>query len=171
MRKNTSRGSSYPEERGWLSRQLFDPAVTGHADVDRLLRTEPQVQLTNPPVLNNHSNDFKSHCTFPFTACGALSEVKRIFYEQVTGVKVCSSFFSFIGFLLLLLFLVFVVPHVALHRVSIRTLDELSWCKLGAGWGSRGESMLPFLVRPLRPKRARSHRNTVSSQRVNMIIS
>jgi hypothetical protein len=54
-----------PEERGWLSRQLFDPAVTGHADVDRLLRTEPQVQLTNPPVLNNHSNDFKSHCTFP----------------------------------------------------------------------------------------------------------
>ena len=44
-----------------MSRQLFDPAVTGHADVDRLLRTEPQVQLTNPPVLNNHSNDFKSH--------------------------------------------------------------------------------------------------------------
>ena len=32
----------------------------------------------------------------------------------------------------------FVAPHVALHRVSIRTLDELSWCKLGAGWGSRG---------------------------------
>ena len=65
----------------------------------------------------------------------------------------------------------FVAPHVALHRVSIRTLDEPSWCKLGAGWGSRGESMLPFLVRPLGPKRARSHRNTVSSQRVNMIIS
>jgi hypothetical protein len=41
-----------------------------------------------------------------------------------------------------------VAPHVALHRVSMRTLDELSWCKLGAGWGSRGESMLPFLVRP-----------------------
>jgi hypothetical protein len=54
-----------------LSRQLFDPAVTSHADVDRLLRTEPQVQLTNPPVLNNHSNDFKSHCTAPFPACGA----------------------------------------------------------------------------------------------------
>jgi hypothetical protein len=54
-----------------LSRQLFDPAVTSHADVDRLLRTEPQVQLTNPPVLNNHSNDFKSHCTFPSTARGA----------------------------------------------------------------------------------------------------
>ena len=45
-----------------LSRQLFDPAVTGHADVDRLLRTEPQVHLT-PFVLNNHSNSFKSHCS------------------------------------------------------------------------------------------------------------
>ena len=43
----------------------------------------------------------------------------------------------------------FVVPHVALHRVSIRTLEELSWYKLGAGWGSRGESMLPLLVRSL----------------------
>jgi len=38
----------------------FDPAVTSHTDVDRLLRTEPQVQLT-PFVLNNHSNSFKSH--------------------------------------------------------------------------------------------------------------
>jgi hypothetical protein len=38
----------------------FDPAVTSYADVDRLLRTEPQVQLT-PFVLNNHSNSFKSH--------------------------------------------------------------------------------------------------------------
>jgi hypothetical protein len=29
----------------------------------------------------------------------------------------------------------FIVVHsfVALHRVSIRTLDELSWCRLGAG--------------------------------------
>jgi hypothetical protein len=50
----------------WLATSnVFDPAVTSHADVDRLLRTEPQVQLTSPPVLNNHSNDFKSHCTFP----------------------------------------------------------------------------------------------------------
>jgi hypothetical protein len=60
---------------------------------------------------------------------------------------------------------------VALHRVSIRTLDELSCCKLGAGWGSRGESMLPFIGRPRGPKSARSHRKTVSSQRVNMVIS
>jgi hypothetical protein len=60
---------------------------------------------------------------------------------------------------------------VALHRVSIRTLDELSSCKLGAGWGSREESMLPFIGRPRRPKSARSHRNTASSQQVNMLIS
>jgi hypothetical protein len=64
-----------------------------------------------------------------------------------------------------------VAPHVALHRVSIRTLEELPLEELGAGWGSRGESMLPFIGRPLRPKSARSHRNTVSSQRVDMIIS
>jgi hypothetical protein len=55
---------SLSEERGMLSRQLFDPAVTSHADADRLLRTEPQVQLT-PFVLNNHSNSFKSHLHFP----------------------------------------------------------------------------------------------------------
>jgi hypothetical protein len=39
----------------------------------------------------------------------------------------------------------------------------------GAGWGSR-ELMLPFLIRPLGPKRAHSHRNTVSSQRVNIVV-
>jgi hypothetical protein len=45
----------------------FDPAVTSYADVDRLLRTEPQVQLT-PFVLNNHPNSFKSHaCSCPAT--------------------------------------------------------------------------------------------------------
>ena len=49
--------------------------------------------------------------------------------------------------------------------------DELSYCKLGAFWGSRGESMLPFLGRSLRPKPTRSHRNTVSSQRVNIVTS
>jgi hypothetical protein len=41
--------------------------------------------------------------------------------------------------------------------------------KLGAGWGSRGESMLPLIGRPLWPKSARSHRNTVLGQRVNII--
>ncbi len=38
----------------------FDPAVTSYVDVDRLMRTEPQVQFT-PFVLNDHSCDFKSH--------------------------------------------------------------------------------------------------------------
>src|ERR1700678_4775515 len=47
---------------------------------------------------------------------------------------------------------VVIVGFVALHRVSIRTLDELSWCKLGAGWGSRGESMLPFIGRRWKTK-------------------
>jgi hypothetical protein len=31
--------------------------------------------------------------------------------------------------------------------------------------------MLPFLFRSRRPKPTRSHRNTVSPQRVNMIVS
>jgi hypothetical protein len=51
------------------------------------------------------------------------------------------------------LFLLFVfAPHVALHRVCIRTLMSHWQCRLGAGWGSRGESMLPFLGRPWKAK-------------------
>jgi len=50
---------------------------------------------------------------------------KPTFYEQVTDVKLlfllflhrASAFVVVLGF---------VAPHVALHRVSIRTLDELS---------------------------------------------
>jgi hypothetical protein len=49
----------------------FDPTVTSYADVDRLLRTEPQVQLT-PFVLNNHSNSFKSHRRRPPQICLSL---------------------------------------------------------------------------------------------------
>jgi hypothetical protein len=45
-----------------------------------------------------------------------------------------------------------VAPHVALHRVSIRTLEELSCCKLGAGWGSREEPVLLFIGRSQRTK-------------------
>ena len=51
----------------------------------------------------------------------------------------------------------FVAPHVALHRVSIRTLDELSWCKLGAGWGSRGE-LMRSIPKPSARKSSRSSR-------------
>ncbi len=40
VRKNASHHSSYLEEIGWLSRQLVDPAVTSHTDVDRRLRME-----------------------------------------------------------------------------------------------------------------------------------
>jgi hypothetical protein len=36
---------------------------------------------------------------------------------------------------------------VALHRVCIRTLMSRMDLGLGAGWGSRGESMLPFIRR------------------------
>ena len=71
----------------------------------------------------------------------SISHHKRDFYEQVTTVKVCFSLFPHRAFA------VVVYSFVALHRVSIRTLDELSWCKLGAGWGSRGESMLLFIGR------------------------
>ena len=78
-------------ERGWLSRQLFDPAVTSHADADRLLRTEPQVQFT-PFVLNNHSNDFKSHCTFPFIGVSVLSSATSIDLSLQNPVSLGSCF-------------------------------------------------------------------------------
>ncbi|WP_128915715.1 hypothetical protein [Granulicella sibirica] len=65
---------------------------------------------------------------------------KPTFYEPVNGVKDCSLFFLHRIFAL-----VVVLGIVALHRVSIRTSDELSSCKLGARSGARGESMLPFI--------------------------
>jgi hypothetical protein len=61
--------------------------------------------------------------------------------------RVCSLFFLHRAFAF-----VVVLGFVALHRVSIRTLDELSRCKLGAGWGSRGESMLLFIGRSQKTK-------------------
>jgi hypothetical protein len=104
-----------------LYRQLFDPAVTSHADADRLLRTEPQVQLTNPPVLNNHSNDLKSHCIFP------LCCLRRLSFSNASVL--CPSkrnhIFSLIGNSHFVL--VFPVP---LHKVSVsqvvrRTLGDI----------------------------------------------
>ena len=41
---------------------------------------------------------------------------------------------------------------VALHRVCIRTLMSWMRSELGASWGSRGESMLPFIGRPWKTK-------------------
>ena len=77
-----------------------------------------------------------------------ISDHKRVLYEQVTYVKALVVVFS----LHRVFAVVVVASDVALHRVCIRTLDELSWCKLGAGWGSRGESMLPFLGRSSKTK-------------------
>jgi len=52
-----------------------------------------------------------------------LSDGKSVFYEQVTGVKVWSLSFLHRPFA----FVVgCVAPHVAFHRVSIRTLCELT---------------------------------------------
>ena len=80
----------------------------------------------------------------------------------------CSSRVSFCFLFIGLLFLFFVVTHVVLHRVSIRTLSEPLW--LCAGWGSVESSMLPVFGRPRSgPNPTRSHRNTGSSQQVNMI--
>jgi hypothetical protein len=45
--------------------------------------------------------------------------------SKLTGVKVCSSLFLH-RVLAFAVVLDFVVPHVALHRVSVRTLDELA---------------------------------------------
>ena len=57
-------------------------------------------------------------------------------------------------------------------RVSIRTLVSASFLGARSRLGSVGESMLPVLGRPRSgPKSARSHRNTGSSQQVNMMFS
>jgi hypothetical protein len=70
---------------------------------------------------NAHSISVDSNEPFAWrTTYGAIEST---FYEQVTGVNLVLRF-SFIGLLFLLLLLV--SPHAALHRVSIRTLDELS---------------------------------------------
>ena len=76
-----------------------------------------------------------------------ITHEKSVFYEQVTGVKGLFLLFFHSAFAF-----VVALDFVALHRVSIRTLDELSWSKLGAGWGSRGESMLLFIGRSQKTK-------------------
>jgi hypothetical protein len=49
-------------------------------------------------------------------------------------------------------FAVVVAFDVALHRVCIRTLMSRIRPGLGAGWDSRGESVLPFIGRPRKTK-------------------
>lgn len=79
-----------------------------------------------------------------FSSICASSDVNGVLYEQVLAVK----FFSYQG----LAFAVVVAFVVALHRVCIRTLMSRMMSGLGAGWGSRGESMLPFIGRPRKTK-------------------
>jgi hypothetical protein len=55
-----------------------------------------------------------------------VTDDKPTFYEQVTEVKGLVFVFSFIASLFFVVVFALVAPHVALHRVSIRTLDELS---------------------------------------------
>ena len=91
---------------------------------------------------------------------------KHVFYEQVTSVKVLFFVFSFIGLLLLLLLLVSLLSTVFLFALLMSCLDASS-----VPVGVREESRCCHLSVGLgRPKRARSHRNTVSSQRVNRIM-
>lgn len=46
VQENPSQSVPCQNRRRYVVSAAFDPAVTSHADADRLLRTEPQVQLT-----------------------------------------------------------------------------------------------------------------------------
>ena len=109
------------------------------------------------PTHDTASSRHERDCVAPGT---------RVFYEQVTGVKGLFFVFSFIGLLLLLLLLVSLLSTgflfalwmscLGASSVPVGVREESRCCHLSVGLG--------------RPKRARSHRNTVSSQRVNRII-
>jgi hypothetical protein len=93
-----------------------------------------------------------------------VDQHKRVFYEQVTDVKGLFFAFSFIGLLLLFKFSLLSTGFLfalwmsclGASSVPVGVREESRCCHLSVGLG--------------RPKRARSHRNTVSSQRVNRII-
>src|ERR1700733_5237403 len=74
----------------------------------------------------------------------ALAMGSRLSMSRSLVSRFARCFFLHRGFCFVL---GFVAPHVALHRVSIRTLEKpastLARCLLG----SRGESMLPFVFR------------------------
>ena len=71
-----------------------------------------------------------------------IGKYKPTFYEQVTDVKLLFLLFFHRAF-------AFVVGSVAPHVVlSISTLLSFLPLELGAGRGSVGESMLPFVRRP-----------------------
>jgi hypothetical protein len=94
----------------------------------------------------------------------ALSRIgtdKSAFYEQVTDVNVVCPYQA----LLLFSTRADCCSPPCFYSHSRRAVLKLARCLLGL----REESMLPFLARSLGPKPTRSHRNTVWSQRVNMI--
>ena len=68
----------------------FDLAVAGHADADSLLRTEPQVRLTNlhlfsmQSVSNHHANNFGARIdTIP---CSGKEGRKMRGFRRLSGV-------------------------------------------------------------------------------------
>lgn len=72
----------------------FDLAVASHADADRLLRTEPQVRLTNlhflsmQSVSNHHANNFGARIdTIPnASALGLARTPTGVAFRNVSGI-------------------------------------------------------------------------------------
>jgi hypothetical protein len=109
-----------------------------------------------------HSNE----CIGDFALVESTTGENGVFYEQVTNVKGLFFAFFFIGLLLLLLFLVSLLSTGFLFALCMSCLEAGS-----VPVGVREESRCCHLSVGLgRPKRSRSHRNTVSSQRVKRII-
>jgi hypothetical protein len=97
---------------------------------------------------------------------GSATE-KSVFYEQVTGVKGLFFVFSFVGLFAFVVALVSLLSTGFLFALWMSCLDASS-----VPVGVREENRCCHLSVGLgRPKRSRSHRNTVSSHRVNMLIS
>ena len=89
------------------------------------------------------------------------ADEKRVFYEQVTGVKGLFFVLFLHGAFALLLLLVSLLSTGFLFALWMSCLDASS-----VPVGVREESRCCYLSVGLgRPKRARSHRNAVSTQR------
>jgi hypothetical protein len=97
---------------------------------------------------SSHHKLFKSHVRRHRNTGIGLGAEKRVFYEQVTGVKGLFFVFPFIGLLFLLLLLVSLLSTGFLFALWMSRLDASS---VPVG-GSRGESMLPFIGRPWKTK-------------------
>src|SRR5258708_1842553 len=103
-------------------------------------------------------------CFFHLLVLLTITQVVARCFPQnphILSIRKIFSSLSFARLLLLYLLRCMLLSTGFLYALWMTCLC----CRLGVGWGSRGESMLPFLVRPLGPKRARSHGNTESSQK------